>query len=139
VKAYDKQTSQESVIQDGWVQRYNNWFFYLNGNKQTGWMHVPVSNGSSTLGWFYLGTDGRMRTNWALVRVSNSDDTLDWFYFGTNGQMRTSYWAKAPYPNSDGTYDWFYFGLDGRINVDWQDEQDYNPELWWLLWRTRRR
>ena len=115
ITAFANQNSQISafVTLDGWVQRSNTWFFFRNGIRQTGWVRVPVSNGSSTLDWFYLGNDGRMRTGWARVRVSNSNSTLDWFYFGTNGRMRTG-WARVRISNSDSTLDWFYFGTNGR-------------------------
>ena len=83
VIAFANQTAQVSdfTMQSDWVQRNSNWFSYQNGNRRIGWIHVPASNGSSVLNWFYLETDGRMGSVRDRVPISDLDSISGEFYF----------------------------------------------------------
>ena len=53
-------TSMKNATQNGWVsdsQGY--WYYYVNGVKQTGWIH-PDS-------WYYLDSNGVMQIGWKKI------------------------------------------------------------------------
>jgi glucan-binding YG repeat protein len=115
-----QQAEASSPPNTGWWQNPSNghWFYYQNNAMLMGWRELPISNGSSTIRWFYLQPtavagfpQGAMRTGWAELPISNGSSTIRWFYLQptagdgfARGTMRTG-WAEIP--GSSGTH-WYY-------------------------------
>ena len=48
-------TNDEStVMESGWTNKENQWYYYDHGEKKTGWLHTDY--------WYYLDQDGKMVT-----------------------------------------------------------------------------
>lgn len=45
-------TNDEStVMESGWTNKENQWYYYDHGEKKTGWLHTDY--------WYYLDQDGK--------------------------------------------------------------------------------
>lgn len=102
-------TFANAYTTNGWSKEGDSWYYYVNGNKSTGWVK---SNGNS----YYLDSNGKMKSNsWY------KDNNNHFFYFNDNGIMQKG-WTKI-----EGN--WYYFGplngalytnmlIDGKYLVD---------------------
>ena len=73
-------TNDEStVMESGWTNKENQWYYYDHGEKKTGWLHTDY--------WYYLDKDGKMVTG--LASVGNQQ-----YYFDQSGAMQTG-WIQA--------------------------------------------
>ncbi len=104
------------------------WFKYSDGTWPTGWAKLPVSNNSSTLGWFYFNDKGYMETQWIIPdgnwyyldddgRARQNEWAYDkklcnWYYFDDNCVMLQSKWLK--WDN-----EWYYFDNSGAMKTGW--------------------
>lgn len=108
-----------NTVLDGWVKDGDIWYYYVNGQKVTGWKLIDSywyyfeSNGTMKRGWLYLGEyyyylfySGQMATGW-----QNLDGKT--YHFYSNGQMSVG-WNKI-----DGG--WYYFNEDGSLHIGWLD------------------
>ena len=43
-----------TVMESGWTNKENQWYYYDHGEKKTGWLHTDY--------WYYLDQDGKMVT-----------------------------------------------------------------------------
>ncbi len=115
-------SSSSAAVSEGWVGSGNNWCYYQNGSKVTGWLGVGSdewylmnSNGDMLSGmqydngdYYYLnpshdGTYGKMLVGWQYINGN-------WYYFneshdGTYGAMYISrYTPGGYYVGSDGVW-----------------------------------
>ncbi len=91
------QSSSQPAVSGNWKLENGKWYYYINGNKATGW----VKDGGS---WYYLNSDGVMQTGW--VKVAGS-----WYYMNGSGVMQTG-WGKI-----NGR--WHYFNGSGVMQSGW--------------------
>ena len=68
-----------TVMESGWTNKENQWYYYDHGEKKTGWLHTDY--------WYYLDQDGKMVTG--LASVGNQQ-----YYFNQSGAMQTG-WIQA--------------------------------------------
>lgn len=102
---------------NGWVSEKDDWYFYENNQKVTGWkndnglwyymdadgvMQTGWVNDGGT--WYYLGTSGNMRTGWVQVNGS-------WYYLSASGAMKTG-WVQSG-------NQWYYLGASGAMRTGW--------------------
>ena len=93
-----------------WRQINNNWYYYSDYKKQTGW----INDGN---GWYYMKDDGTQHKGWLHI-----DDK--YYYLNDNtGKMITG-WRKDP-----STSKWYYFNSEGVMATGWI--QDNNK--WYYL------
>ncbi len=142
--AYDEESEGQNITYamdyknsklNGWILEENNWYYYIDGERQTGW----INDGNNKYylkedarmaqywqmldgGWYYFGQDGAMKTGWI--------NDGDWYYLNENGIMQTGwiedngnryyltdsgkmaqYWYLLDY--------WYYFGQDGAMRTGW--------------------
>ncbi len=83
---------------DGWVLDGSEWFYYLNGEKATGWQCVNNT-------WYYLNDAGVMQTGWLYVNNT-------WYYLNEGGAMQIG-WL---YVNNT----WYYLNEGGAMTTGWQ-------------------
>ncbi|AWK52522.1 hypothetical protein DIC82_16630 [Clostridium beijerinckii] len=108
-----------NAVVNGWVKDGDTWYYYVNGQKVTGWRLIDSywyyfeSSGAMKRGWLYLGGfyyylfySGQMATGW-----QNLDGKT--YHFYSNGQMSVE-WAKI-----DGG--WYYFSESGELHIGWLD------------------
>ena len=104
------------------------WFKYSDGTWPTGWAKLPLSNNSSTLGWFYFNNKGYMGTQWIIPdgnwyyldddgRARQNEWAYDknngkWYYFDDNCVMLQSKWQKI-------NNEWYYFDNSGAMQTGW--------------------
>lgn len=90
-----------SVSKKGWKQEKEDWYYYKNGKKQTGWLKL---NGKK----YYLDPK-------AGGQMTKGGKTIGkYFYsFARDGAMRTSMWVK------DTKGRWYYFQSDGKAHTGW--------------------
>ena len=81
----------------GWEQSNGNWYYYVNGAMQRGWL--PLSNT-----WYYFDGNGVMKTGW--VKDGNS-----WYYMNKSGAMQTGWVADGG--------SWYYFDGNGVMKTGW--------------------
>ena len=104
-----------TVMESGWTNKENQWYYYDHGEKKTGWLHTDY--------WYYLDQDGKMVTG--LASVGNQQ-----YYFNQSGAMQTG-WLKSGnkwyYLNKSGVmvtgwaqigWKWYYFNEDGAAVKD---------------------
>lgn len=86
--------------ENGWDESNGQWYYYINGQMQTGW--IKDSNGN----WVYLQSNG--------VMVSNQwiEDKGLWYYLNSSGIMEVNSWVKD---SKDGN--WYYVGPNGAMEV----------------------
>ena len=122
----------------GWVKENQNWYYYTQGKKATGWKAIGNT-------WYYFGTDGVMATGWLKQGSSwyylktSGAMTKGWsqigskrYYFNTSGAMQLNKWmtldSKKYYLGAGGTVtvgwseiggSWYYFGTDGAMLTGW--------------------
>lgn len=77
----------------GWVYENNNWYYFINGIRQTGWLQ----DGGK---WYFLEEDGAMHTGWYY-------ENGNWYYLNTSGDMAIG-WAKIG-------SEWYYFKPNGSM------------------------
>lgn len=88
----------ENVLQNGWIVIDGVRYFYIDGQREFGWLW---DNGS----WYYLDpVSGALKTGW--VPVSGA-----WYYMNAYGQMQTG-WV------SDGG--WYYMSGSGVMVTGWR-------------------
>lgn len=95
-----------AFVQNGWLWRAGNWFYFLDHRKQTGWI---TDQGN----YYYLNAVGAMQNGWHL-------EGTDWFYLGAGGAMQTG-WSNI----NDAFY---FFNSSGVMQTGWteiNDEQYY--------------
>ena len=80
---------------DGWIQSNNQWFYYQNGQRQTGWVRTGGS-------WFFMDDSGVMQTGWI-------HDGNGWYFLRASGRMRTG-WLRR------GTR-WYFLNDSGRMQT----------------------
>lgn len=109
VKTYYGTKRVDPSANDGWSLTNGTWYFYKNGQKQTGWI-----NDRGT--WYYLRDNGAMATGWLYWKG-------DWYFLNQSGAMAKGWiftggkWyylynsgAMAKNTTIDGKY---YVGKDG--------------------------
>ncbi len=101
-----------SSVTNGWSGSGEEWYYYQNGSKVTGWLSLGTEE------WYLFDSNGKMLSGWQLV-----DGT--WFYFntihdGTFGKM----FAGWNYINGA----WYYFSEvhDGSYGAMYADR--YSPD-----------
>ena len=88
------------VQKNGWVLENGLYYYYVNGEKKTGW----IESGSS---WYYMDPQtGVMMTGWQSIGGK-------WYYFAGSGAMITG-WQE-----SGGK--WYYFASSGAMVTGWQE------------------
>ncbi len=108
------------TVKNGWDSENGSWFYYKDGEKQTGWVDVNgrkyymsavaadhhMITGLATIGGskYYFGGSGAMQTGWKQISGA-------WYYFNTSGTMQSG-WQQLKW--SGGT-DYFYFNSDGKM------------------------
>lgn len=65
------------VFENGWVKDGDKWYYYIEGQKKTGWMQVGNI-------WYYFQADGRMHTGWLQYGKV-------WYYLKPSGEMQTGW------------------------------------------------
>ena len=73
----------KSSAKNGFVQEKGYTYYYINDEKQTGW----VQDGYYS---YYMNTDGVMQTGWIK-------DKGDWYYLDTDGKMCANHWIENKY------------------------------------------
>ena len=68
-------TAEDTSAKSGWDQEGDNWLFYQEGTKLTGWLNYADA-------WYYLNEQGIMQTGWLLYGE-------DWYFLDGNGKMVT--------------------------------------------------
>ena len=123
----------DCLVHNGWVKEDGNWYFYVEGVEQTGW----ILDGDK---WYYMDDEGVMLRGWILIDdtwyyLNNSKVTgwqkisEKWYYFDSNGAMQSG-WIKLNnnwyYLNNtmvtgwqkiDGL--WYYFNSNGAMQSGW--------------------
>lgn len=70
---------------NGWKKIGNNWCYYKNNVKLSGWQKLKWSKGTN---WFFFSAQGNMLTGWQKLTWNND---VDWYYFDpTSGAMDAS-------------------------------------------------
>lgn len=142
--------SMKNATQNGWIQdSQGNWYYYVNGIKQTGWIHPDYyyyldSNGVMQIGWkkidgiwYYFneengGPKGSMKTNdW----IQYNDK---WYYVDNNGAMKTNAWIQS---KSD-SHKYFYVKASGEMAVSEPvDNNQYYVDgegAWYDNWQVQK-
>lgn len=86
--------------ENGWDECNGQWYYYINGQMQTGW--VKDSNGN----WVYLQANG------VMVSSQWIEDKGLWYYLNSSGIMEVNSWVKD---SKDGN--WYYVGPNGAMEV----------------------
>lgn len=83
---------------NGWVGSGNNWNYYQNGKKVTGWLGIGADANGITEEWYLLDSNGNMLSGWQYVDGN-------WFYFN---QQHDGYFGKmlTGWQNINGS--WYY-------------------------------
>ncbi|MDE5978022.1 MAG: glucosaminidase domain-containing protein [Turicibacter sp.] len=131
----------------GWIKDSGVWYYYKNGQIQTGWQKVDNK-------WYYLDNEGRMKTGWlhlnnkwyylnatGEMQVAWKKINNVWYYFNSNGEMQTGWLqldSKKYYLNSSGAMQtgwqkidnkWYYFYESGSMAKGWVER----PEGWYYM------
>ncbi len=93
--------AEAKETKSGWVQESDGWYYYQDGEAQTGWFQDPA-NGR----WYYLGASGRMATGWQDIGGRT-------YYLNPGGSMATG-WKQI-----DGS--WYYFNPGGSMARGWAE------------------
>lgn len=126
--AYDEESEGQNITYamdyknsklNGWILEENNWYYYIDGERQTGW----INDGNNK---YYLKEDARMAQYWQMLDGG-------WYYFGQDGAMRTG-WLN--FENGDQYYlnrsgimltnwnvigdEWHYFRPNGLYQKNWK-------------------
>lgn len=88
----------------GWIKSNNKWYYFIDGEKVTGWKKISWSKGTS---WFYFGKDGAMVTGWQQLTYKGKKE---WFWFDENGAM-----AENVFRFID--HNWYVFNGDGVLQT----------------------
>ena len=88
----------EKIPANRWRLINNQWYYYKNYIKQTGW----VNDGQS---WYYLNPDGTQYKGWLLL------DNEYYYLLPKTGQMQTG-WVQIENK-------WYYLKPDGRMAREW--------------------
>lgn len=88
----------QKIPADRWRLINNQWYYYKNYVKQTGW----INDGQS---WYYMNADGTQYKGWLLL------DNDYYYLLPSTGQMKTG-WIQVD--NS-----WYYLKDDGRMANEW--------------------
>lgn len=88
-----------TFVENGWVSRAGNWFFFKDYRKQTGW----VTDGGS---YYFLNDKGAMQTGW-------HQEADDWFYLNTNGAMQIGW--------GDVSEERYFFNSKGIMQTGWTE------------------
>ncbi|MCA1320417.1 Fn3-like domain-containing protein [Bacillus tianshenii] len=135
-------------ILNGFVQKGDDTYYYVNGVMQTKWVHVNSSwyffnaEGKMQTGWltdggkkYYLHEDGKMATGWVNVsgkwyffhKTSGAmltgwvKDANKWYYMNTTGAMQTG-WLKD-------ANKWYYLNASGDMAIGWVKDDN----KWYFL------
>lgn len=158
-------TSMKNATQNGWIQDSQGyWYYYVNGVKQTGWIHPDSwyyldSNGVMQIGWkkidgkwYYFNEKGAMQTDWfqdtsGKWYYSNTDGVMQtgwieskgkWYYLDTNGAMKTNAWIQS---ESD-SHKYFYVKDSGEMAVSEPvDNNQYYVDgegAWYDNWQVQK-
>jgi glucan-binding YG repeat protein len=105
------------VVHKGWQKENGSWYFYKDGEKETGWV---ISDNE----WYYLNSRGVMQTGWIKLDGTwyhlKSSGAMSagwvksegkWYLLSESGAMLTG-WAK-----SGG--DWYFLNQDGAMQTGW--------------------
>ena len=110
---------------NGWVQEYGKWYFYINDEKQIGW----ITDGNKK---YYLDTDGVMQTGW--LELGNKKYYLNssgvmltgWqningitYYFNNSGELQDTHPEKNGWIKENGIW---YFYKDNVKQIGWLKE-----------------
>lgn len=80
-----------------WKQENGKWYYYINGQKATGWLNVGGS-------WYYMNSSGVMQTGWVK-------DGSSWYYMNSSGVMQTG-WLKLGAAH-------YYLKSSGAMHTGW--------------------
>ncbi len=111
---------------NGWEQRGTDWYYYINGQRATGWQKISGI-------WYYLDSNGLMQTGW---RTDNGSTYLlrdwggmmengwylvggRWYYFNSWGGMVKNSWIYGLDKK------WYYVGTDGAMLVNTRTPDGY--------------
>lgn len=70
---------------EGWIKSNGKWYFFVDGEKVTGWKKISWSKGTD---WFYFDSEGVMVTGWRNLTYKGNHC---WFWFDENGAMATGF------------------------------------------------
>jgi glucan-binding YG repeat protein/predicted phosphodiesterase len=104
---------------NGWKEVGDQWLFYVNGDKATGWKFIDGY-------WYLFRNDGSMYTGWYTSGLLK-------YYLNDSGMMHIG-WKEI-----DGKT--YYFGRDGALMQGWAYDSrkwyyldtDGTPKLGWIL------
>ena len=111
--------TEGEAIADGWQKIDGEWYYYLDGEPQTGWIkdggswYYMDASGVMQKGWqkisgkwYYMNSGGKMLTGWQKISGK-------WYYFNSGGIMQTG-WQKI-------SGKWYYFNSSGDMATGWKD------------------
>lgn len=90
----------------GWYEEGSEWYYYVNGVRQTGWFHAPDGF------WYYLepAKGGAMKNGWLK-------DGAYWYFLDPSGHMVMG-WREI-------SGQWYYFDPSGRMITEWREISGY--------------
>ena len=101
--------NSQSTHMEGWIQKEQSWYYYINGKLAKGWVQ---DHGS----WYFFDKSGKMKTGWVQYTPN------DWYYLGENGAMKTG-WV---YDN----HNWYFMNNQGVMQRGWME---HNGKSYFLL------
>ena len=87
---------------DGWIKEGENWYFYKDGKKQTGWLEINDKT-------YYLNESGIMVTGWKTINGIQ-------YYFNSSGELQTNPPTKNGWLQESNKW---YFYKDGVKQTGW--------------------
>ncbi|SFB20995.1 MULTISPECIES: S8 family serine peptidase [unclassified Bacillus (in: firmicutes)] len=144
----EKPETPAPVVKSGWVKENNVWFFYVNGEKSTGWItdkgkrYFLDQNGAMKTGWVkvegkwhFLASSGAEVTGWYqekgkwyYLSVSGAAENGwveikgKWYYFNASAVMQTG-WVK--WKN-----EWYHLNTSGAMDTGWK----YINKKWYYFY-----
>ena len=135
-------------VETGWKNEDDNWYYYIEGEKLTGWFiegentyFLNLETGARQIGWisyednrYYFNEQGEMLKGWI-------QDHGKWYFLNTEGVMQTSWLFENGewyFLNNDGSmhtgwlqynYQWYSLNTDGKMQTGWL----YDEGNWYYL------
>ena len=91
------------ITMDGWIKSNGKWYFFINGEKVTGWKKLTWSQGEDL---FYFDANGVMATGWRSLTYKGK---VCRFYFAESGAMAVG----LVFCDTN----WYYFDKDGVMQT----------------------
>lgn len=91
------------ITMDGWIKSNGKWYFFVDGEKVTGWKKISWSKGTD---WFYFDANGVMATGWRNLTYKGK---VCRFWFAESGAMAVG----LTFCDTN----WYYFDKDGVMQT----------------------